>query len=107
ALIAECERLASEAGYRRIGLGVAHENEAAARLYRRLGYAGDFQYRDRYSCVDSLGTRHYFADPATFVVKSLAWLLSRSGTLGQRAPRGTNPVTSRMHYAAYLAGQIR
>lgn len=72
ALIAACEREIAAAGYGQVGLGVERSNVAAERLYRRLGYSGDLQYHDRYSCLDSIGTRHHFADECTFLVKSLA-----------------------------------
>ena len=71
ALIEACEELARDNGYRQIGLGVAQANPRAARLYRRLGYAGFMSYLDRYSCVDSTGTRHDFADPCVFLTRPL------------------------------------
>ncbi|HIV56955.1 MAG TPA: GNAT family N-acetyltransferase [Candidatus Stackebrandtia faecavium] len=71
ALIAACEREIAAAGYGQVGLGVERDNVEAARLYRRLGYSGDLQYRDHYDALDSMGTRHHFADECTFLVKSL------------------------------------
>ncbi|GAA4894252.1 acetyltransferase (GNAT) family protein [Stackebrandtia albiflava] len=71
ALVAACEQRARAAGADRIGLGVADANPRAAALYHRLGYRGDVRYIDRYTCVDSLGTRHRFADPCVFLVKDL------------------------------------
>ena len=38
ALMAEAERLASAEGHERIGIGHSATNEAARRLYERLGY---------------------------------------------------------------------
>ncbi|GAA1016844.1 hypothetical protein Aple_042730 [Acrocarpospora pleiomorpha] len=37
-LIRQAERCLWEAGFKRVALGVAMDNEAAGRLYRRLGY---------------------------------------------------------------------
>jgi len=49
-LVARLERLASDRGKRRIGLGVARTNPAARRLYERLGYVdvGAPPYADRW-----------------------------------------------------------
>lgn len=72
ALVNACEATARDRNYRAIGLGVADCNPAALKLYRRLGYQGGISYKDRYTCIDSLGTSHDFADPCVFLVKSLS-----------------------------------
>jgi GNAT superfamily N-acetyltransferase len=71
-LIAHCEQFARQRGYRQIGLGVADVNPRAARLYLSLGYDGSRRYLDRYSCLDSTGTRHRFADPCRFLTRRLS-----------------------------------
>ncbi|CAM3363619.1 GNAT family N-acetyltransferase [Stackebrandtia soli] len=70
-LIGEAERWAVSRGRASIGLGVADVNPRARALYERLGYAGEVGYLDRYTCVDSLGTVHRFADPCVFLVRAL------------------------------------
>jgi hypothetical protein len=42
------------------------------RLYRRLGYAGDFSYVDSYFLVDASGIAHEIAHDCRFLVKQLS-----------------------------------
>jgi GNAT superfamily N-acetyltransferase len=71
-LIGAAEQLARQRGFDRIGLGVADDNDRAARLYLRLGYAETgCRYLDRYHYVAEDGTRHEVAEPCRFLVKQL------------------------------------
>jgi hypothetical protein len=48
-------------------------NPRAAALYRRLGYTEtNCSYLNRYHYIDEHGVRHDVADPARFLVKTLA-----------------------------------
>ncbi|WP_211207397.1 GNAT family N-acetyltransferase [Stackebrandtia nassauensis] len=76
-LVTAAETEATARGLDRIGLGVAQANPAARRLYERLGYHGTHTYLDRYSCLDSLGTWHHFADACVFLSKPLPRQRSR------------------------------
>lgn len=72
AILLAAEALARRRGHERIGLGVEDGNEAAARLYLRLGYLETgCRYLDRYHYVLADGSRHDVADPARFLVKEL------------------------------------
>ncbi|MGH8795113.1 MAG: GNAT family N-acetyltransferase [Stackebrandtia sp.] len=70
-LIAACEDLARQRRLRWIGLGVADHNPRARQLYHSLRYSGRIRYVDRYTCIDSFGARHDFADQCVFLVKQL------------------------------------
>lgn len=71
-LIATAEEIIAGRGYARLGLGVGDDNERAAQLYLRLGYAETgCHYLDRYPYVTDDGTRHEAADPCRFLVKPL------------------------------------
>ena len=72
-LLASLEGEARERGFSRVGLGVALENEAARRLYLRLGYrrSGLPEYIDRWVWLDEAGQPHQEADPCEFLVKDL------------------------------------
>jgi GNAT superfamily N-acetyltransferase len=72
-LVARLERLASDRGKRRIGLGVARTNPGARRLYERLGYAdvGAPPYVDRWYWIDASGVEDVEKDPCVFLVKEL------------------------------------
>ncbi|HZE41680.1 MAG TPA: GNAT family N-acetyltransferase [Stackebrandtia sp.] len=72
ALVAACEDAGRDRGLAAMGLGVAEANQRARALYARLGYRGDLPYIDRYTCIDSMGTAHHFADPCRFLTKPLA-----------------------------------
>ena len=72
AIIRASEDLATRRGFGRIGLGVDDDNVRAAALYLRLGYRETgCRYADRYHYIDDAGTRHDFADPCRFLIKSL------------------------------------
>jgi GNAT superfamily N-acetyltransferase len=72
AILLAAEDLAARQGHRRIGLGVADDNEHATRLYLRLGYAETgCRYVDHYSHTLPGGGRHDAADPTRFLVKEL------------------------------------
>jgi GNAT superfamily N-acetyltransferase len=70
ALLEEAADLARERGCTAIGLGVGLDNEAAYRLYARLGFTGDLEYVDQYTIVFE-GVRHDFADPCRFLLRPL------------------------------------
>ncbi|MGH8879455.1 MAG: GNAT family N-acetyltransferase [Stackebrandtia sp.] len=101
ALISRAETAARRHGFDHIGLGVAVANNAAARLYHRLSYRGDLAYHDLYTCLDSLGTRHHFADECVFLTKALprftsprAWLARLTRTAAHTT---TPPGAPRRH----------
>ena len=73
-LIQFAETLASTRGYSFIGLSVAAEtNDAARRLYERLGYRdADFgEYVERGAHVDLHGQRHTWEETCIYLTKDL------------------------------------
>lgn len=68
AIVEHAAALVREAGRPAIGLGVDLANEAAYRLYVRLGFSGDLEYLDRYTIVHE-EVRHDFADRCRFLVR--------------------------------------
>ncbi|KQX48021.1 acetyltransferase [Streptomyces sp. Root66D1] len=71
ALVRAAEALARERGRAALGLGVGHDNPRAAALYARLGYEPVVTYTDRWSRTDAEGRTFAYADPCTFLVRSL------------------------------------
>lgn len=67
--------LAHQRGHRRVGLGVVDDNVPAARLYRRMGFAGPVGFVDEYHIAQPDGSVRHFADPATFLVADTADLI--------------------------------
>lgn len=67
ALLNAVARTALEHGHDRVGIGVAPGNEAALRLYARLGFTGSLPYVDRYSIVTGDGDRRDSADVCVFL----------------------------------------
>lgn len=82
ALITACETEAIVRGIRHIGLGVGCDNPGAQALYRRLGYAGELAYLDRYRLRDSLGNHHHIANACLFLTKQLPRHISRRPASG-------------------------
>ena len=71
-IITTAEEIVAGRGYPRLGLGVGDDNERAAQLYLRLGYAETgCRYLDRYPYTTDDGTQHEAADPCRFLVKTL------------------------------------
>jgi GNAT superfamily N-acetyltransferase len=72
-LVRALERLASERGKRRVGLGVALANSRARALYERLGYrdVGVPAYVDRWRRADASGAVRIQEDPTVFLVREL------------------------------------
>ncbi len=72
AIVRAAEELAVARGLGRIGLGVTDDNDRAAALYLRLGYAETgCRYLDRYVYLGPGDERHELADPARFLVREL------------------------------------
>lgn len=72
ALIAAAEQLCAAGGRREVAVGVAADNEAAARLYERLGYqrTGVVDVSE-YDWVDEAGTVHHEVEHDELLVKQL------------------------------------
>jgi GNAT superfamily N-acetyltransferase len=73
-LLGFAEQLASTRGYSFLGLSVAAEtNEAARRLYERLGYqdAHFGEYVERGAYVDSHGQRRTWEETCIYLIKDL------------------------------------
>lgn len=73
-IINEFERLVSDKGYGKIGLGVADSNPAAHALYQRLGYGEPVlsEFVDEFFVQNSDGRRVCHSEPAHFLVKHLS-----------------------------------
>ena len=72
-LLSEAERLAAEAGDRRIGLAAGEENGGARRLYERLGYqdSGFGAYEIGGEFVDAHGTPGSWTEVCHYLTKPL------------------------------------
>jgi ribosomal protein S18 acetylase RimI-like enzyme len=72
ALIHEAERRAAARGFARVGLGVATDNEAAARLYLRLGYVDTGMAAEcRYTYYDGDDVAHDVVEVDRYLVRDL------------------------------------
>ena len=73
ALVLDAERRVREAGGARVGLGVAVDNEAARRLYERLGYHdwGHGTVDSSYPASTDDGREVVFLETLHYLVKSL------------------------------------
>ena len=72
ALVEAIAAAAAAAGHSALGLGVADDNPAAARLYLRLGFTETgLRSVDRYTWTDADGVAHDAADPVRYLVRLL------------------------------------
>lgn len=71
-LIAEAERQSLVRQRGTIGVAVSDENDAARRLYERLGYApSGIRFRTEYDYVDESGSPLHAVEEGDFLIKSL------------------------------------
>ena len=71
ALVNEAEGIVMRRGFTSVTIAVVKENQAALRLYRRLGYRQFAEDAGRWSYIDHKGETQYVHEPCWVLEKSL------------------------------------